>query len=163
MKTTPPLRIRPRALVIGLVSASIVCGGAVAYAQSTSAAATTDTLVGSALNTLGNAVSTLRSEVSILQQSERVARATLTETGAITAQTGSWISRVDHPAPGTYFVAFTPSVFSTPPTCVTSANANDVVAPSVECHAVTTGSMTCRATTASGPVNSGLFLICAGY
>jgi hypothetical protein len=156
----------PRLLAL-TVPAFIVCGAAVAHGQ-TQAATSTDTLVGSALSTLGNAVTALRADVAVLQMGERVARAAITATGVVTTQTGSWVTKVDHPSPGIYVVSFAPSVFTSAPTCVTGANANDQVAPSVECHDVTTKSMICKAT-ASGPLNgavapvdTGIAVICAG-
>jgi hypothetical protein len=159
-------RYLPR-LVAVAVPIFILCAAAGAHGQ-TEAAATTDTLVGSALATLGNAVTMLRAEVAVLQTGERVARAAITATGVVTTQTGSWVTKVDHSSPGIYVVSFAPSVFTSAPTCVTSASANDQAAPSVECHDVTTKSMTCKAT-ASGPpsgsvapVDTAISLICAG-
>jgi hypothetical protein len=148
-----------RMAILG-VSSCIVLGGAVAYAQ-TNAATTTDTLVGSALNTLGNAVAALRNDVAVLQMSERVARATITATGTVTAQTGSWVTRVDHPAAGQYVVRFAPGVFATVPTCVTTANANEPIAPAIECT-VTTTSMACQVTETKSPKDTAMFLLCAG-
>ena len=78
-------RSRLTAALLLAAAASVLGGGAIAHAQSTQAATTTDTLVGSALNTLGNAVSALRNDVNVLQMYERVARASITSTGAVTA------------------------------------------------------------------------------
>ncbi len=155
-------RSRLTAALLLAAAASVLGGGAIAHAQSTQAATTTDTLVGSALNTLGNAVSALRNDVNVLQMYERVARASITSTGAVTAQTGSWIAKVDHPGPGNYVVRFSPGVFSAPPTCITTANASDPVAPAIECYGVTTTLMVCQATEAGAQVNTGLSLLCAG-
>ena len=137
-------------------------GGALAHAQSTQAASTTDTLVGSALSTLGNAVTTLRAEVAILQTSERVARVTLSATGAIILQTGAWVARVDHPQPGNYILTFAPGVFTTPPTCVATPNANEPVAPSIQCVGAGTASISCISTTPAAHVNTAMSLLCAG-
>jgi hypothetical protein len=159
------LEITPRvqrALLCLIIPVCLVGGAAVANAQSTSAAVANDTLIGQALNTLGNAVASLRADVTVLQASERVARGAITETGAVTTQTGAWISRVDHRAPGNYVFVFAPGVFASPPTCVTTANARDAVAPAIECYGVTSASIVCQATASGTPVNTAMSVLCAG-
>jgi outer membrane murein-binding lipoprotein Lpp len=148
--------------VLFVVTASLVCGGAVAYAQTSQYATTTDTLVGAALNTLGNAVTQLRADVAVLQMSERVARATLTSTGAVTLQTGAWLTRVDRPQTGSYVISFAPGVFHAVPTCVTMPSARDSAPPALECHDVTTTGMVCRASAAGAPADTAMSIICAG-
>jgi len=157
-----PITPRVKTALLGAVAASVLCGGALAHAQSTAAATASDTLIGSALNTLGNAVTALRNDVAILQMSERVARATITGTGTVTAQTGAWIRQVEHPSPGNYVLRFAPGVFGAAPTCVATPNANEPVAPAIECYGVTTTTMACQATGSGGPINTGLFVLCAG-
>jgi hypothetical protein len=163
MKIQLEMTVGAGRVLLGAACVAILCGGgALAHAQGSQAATTTDTLVGSALSTLGNAVATLRAEVAILQTSERVARVTLSAAGGITLQTGAWIARVDHPQPGNYILTFTPGVFTTPPTCVATPNANEPVAPTVECTGVGTSSIACTSTTPTGHVNTAMSLICAG-
>jgi len=162
MKIVLEISARAQRVLLFAVPATILCVAAGAHAQSTAAALANDTLIGQALNTLGNAVSSLRADVTVLQASERVARAAITETGAVTQQTGAWITRVEHRGLGNYVIVFAPGVFTSVPTCVTSATARDTVAPAIECYGTTTASVVCQATVSGGPVNTGLALICAG-
>jgi len=159
------LEISPRVqrAFLCAIPAILLSGAAVAFAQGSQASATTDTLVGSALNTLGNSVAALRADVTVLQTSERVARATISGAGAVTAQTGSWLRRVEHPSAGAYVFVFAPGAFAAVPTCVTSANARASAAPAVECYDVTTSSATCQATASGAPIDTGISLICAGW
>ncbi len=164
MKVVFELTPRTKRLVLCGIAGSILCGGAVAYAQ-TQAATTTDTLVGSALYTLGNAITALRADVTVLQQSERVARATISSSGVVVG--GAWISRVDHPGVGSYVVTFAPGVFTAVPTCVTAANpSREAPPPTLACYDVTVSSMQCRATV-PGPstpvlVDTAISVVCAG-
>jgi hypothetical protein len=165
MKIVLELTPRIQRLVLVGIAASILGATAVASAQTmTQAGTTTDTLVGSALYTLGNAVTALRADVTVLQMSERVARATITGSGAVAGS--AWIHRVDHPSDGKYIVTFAPGIFAAPPTCVTTANSRDAVPPTLVCYDVTTSSMVCQATApgkpAPVPVDTGLSLVCAG-
>lgn len=95
-------------------------------------------------------------------ETERTFRATITTTGAITSQTGSWISLVNHAGTGNYVVSFSAGTFTSTPTCIATAYAGNAVPPVVECFNVATTSITCQANAAGSNVDSALFLICVG-
>lgn len=95
-------------------------------------------------------------------ETERTFRATITTTGAISTQTGSWISLVNHAGTGNYVVSFSPGTFASTPTCVATAYAGNAVPPVVECFNVATTSITCQVNAAGTNLDSALFLICVG-
>jgi hypothetical protein len=154
---------RRRMLLGAVVPLLVIAGGTVAYAQTTTSAATlNDALIGTALNTLGQAVGALQVQVAALLSADHMARATLTSSGGIAVETGSWIKQVSHPTTGRYVVMFAPTAFTQPPTCVTTPNTADTPPPLLQCFGVTPTSVTCQASSAGSPVDTGLSLICEG-
>jgi hypothetical protein len=161
-----------RALSVAAAGSVLLFGGAVAYAQTTGTSS--DTLIGSALNTLGTAVAVLQAQVASLQALDHVARATISTTGGVMTQNGKWVGRVDHPAPGDYVLTFTPGVFSAPPSCVATPLAHEMNDPAtlggpllsvsmLGCSAATLSSITCQVRDdRRGPQDTGLTMICVG-
>ena|ERR1043165_4087788 len=90
-------------------------------------------------------------------EKEGVYRATLGVTGEVVAQTGSWISVVNHPSPGNFVISFAAGAFSALPTCVATAIVGNASPPSVECFNVAMTSITCQAT-----VDTNISLVCVG-
>jgi hypothetical protein len=163
-----------RVVAIAAAGSVLFLGGAVAYAQT--AGTSSDTLIGSALNSLGNAVALLQAQVAALQAADHVTRATLAPSGALIAQSGKWLSRVDHPFAGNYVVTFTPGAFSAAPTCVATPLAHESADPSalggptlsaamLACSPATLYSVTCQARAGDRggvPLEIGLSMICVG-
>jgi hypothetical protein len=175
MKIHIELEIPPavkRAALLAAGTSVLLFGGAVAYGQT--AATSSDTLIGSALNTLGTAVSILQAQVAQLQAADHVNRATLATTGAVLTQNGRWLARVDHPTSGFYTLRFASDAFTAAPTCVATAVASDVLVPaalanpslsvaSLACTPATTTSVTCETKfDRVGGVDTGLTVICSG-
>lgn len=174
MKIHIDLELTPRvkrALSVAAAGSVLLFGGAVAYAQTTGTSS--DTLIGSALNTLGTAVAVLQAQVASLQALDHVARATIPASGGAIIQNGKWLSRVDRPFAGTYVMTFTPGVFSSAPTCVGTALAHQSGDPStggpvlsasmLSCSSATLSSVTCQVSAdRNGPLDTGMSMICVG-
>jgi hypothetical protein len=169
LELTPGVK---RAVALAAAGSVLLFGGAVAYAQT--AGTSSDTLIGSALNTLGTAVAVLQAQVAALQAADHVARATISPSGVVSAQNGKWLSRVDHPFAGNYVLTFAPGVFSAAPTCVATALAHEFIDPATTggpvlsaamlgCSGATPYSVTCQVRVDRGvPADTGLSMICVG-
>ena len=138
-----------RAAMFVTAASVLSVGGAVAHAQT--GGTITDTSVTSlALSSLRSAVALLQAQVATLQAADHVGRATVSASGEVVTQNGRWLSCIAHPSGGNYVLTFAPGTFSTPPTCVVTALANETVGPSpvpsaVSCSSATPSSVTCQA------------------
>jgi len=98
---------------------------------------------------------------------EHVDRAIVSAEGAITSQNSRWLGRVDHPSAGRYVLAFSPGSFSSPPTCVFGAIADETVRPelvtaTLSCSPATSASVACQARAGTYAANTDMAVICVG-
>ena len=169
LESTP----RTKRVVILLSAAScLLCGGAVAHAQG--GESTGNSVIGATFSSLSSAVTRLQAQVSALQANEHVDRATLSASGAVSAQNRTWIDRVDHPWTGRYVARFSAGAFSAAPTCVASGVATEsadpdtlaspaLFAPALSCSRATPLAVACQAITLRmNGVDTGISLICVG-
>ncbi len=138
----------------------IVCAAAVASANVKHPFASGDKLSAQLMN---ENFSDLDARLTKLESQERVVTAIIDKLGAVTQQTGTWISLVNHSGVGSYVVSFANGTFSTTPTCVATALAGNNAPPIVECFNVANNSITCVAKDAGTmAVDTGLLLVCIG-